>query len=187
MCVCVCVCGVCVSSQSSFVRGSHGFVGCTCTCTCVCAARATERVCRFEKQVPACRVPRGRLDSKPTRCQDHGNEGVSPSFHSLSVPAPCPPLSVRSFSPPSVCALAVSSLRYWRASSLGPCVKRRSTGALTLSTNRQSIRRQARTFAREIAIFTILLSTTSFPPHPSQHPPTPPRQTTLFSSRLLLP
>ena len=39
--------------------------------------------------------------------------------------------------------------------SRGLCVKRRSTGALTLSTDRQSIPQQVRTFAREIVIFTV--------------------------------
>lgn len=124
----------------------------------VCCENDRQSACRFEKQVPACRVPRGRLDWKPTRWQqDHGGEGVSPS----SIPSL--PLSMF-LRPP--CALRVPSLLplfvtgalpllFSLPFSRGLCVKRWSTGALTLSTDRQSIRRQARTFAREIVIFTV--------------------------------
>lgn len=124
----------------------------------VCCENDRQSACRFEKQVPACRVPRGRLDWKPTRWQqDHGGEGVSPS----SIPSlPLsmflrPPCALRA---PSLLPLFVTGalpLLFSLPFSRGLCVKRWSTGALTLSTDRQSIRRQARTFAREIVIFTV--------------------------------
>lgn len=75
-------------------------------CICVCVpgegvcvrARTTKRVFAFEKQVPACRVPRGRLDSEATRWQDHGErarlcDSVSLLHRSSHPESACRPLA----------------------------------------------------------------------------------------------
>lgn len=111
------------------------------------------------RQVPACRVPRGRLDSKANTVE--AGPWVRACLSPFSLPSLCNPLSLspstRSFSAlraPS----AAYSLRHWLARPASvPFPPRWNVGAqarwLYSTTDRQSIRRQARTFAREIVIF----------------------------------
>lgn len=118
-------------------------------CVCMCARENDGARVGFEKQVPACRVPRGRLDSEAaTRWQDPRGTTSARLCESVS-------LSHEYSHPKSTCYPLAPALALARG------VRERMNGCraqarwLLLSTDRESIRRQPRTFAREISIFTL--------------------------------
>ena len=126
VCVCVCMC-VCVGrGVREYVRMLYirmdGWMGVSVFYECV--LRGRQSAYRFEKQVPACRVPRGRLDSKPTHggSRTMGARGCFSLFHSLSVSlSPCHDVSPPSMRPRCfLSSLLVRFLSFSLSLSLSP-------------------------------------------------------------------
>lgn len=115
VCVCVCVLSVCDR------------VECVSDVVCECAARTTEHVSLRETGTGLSSAW-GKTGLETDSVAGPRERGCFSPFRSLSVPSPPPNLS-----PPSVHPLSLISLPFSRPFSLGLCVKRRSTGALTLS------------------------------------------------------